>query len=349
MFKRKTVIVLGAGAGVEIGMPIGSTLSTVIATKLNIKFGEFGTKMKSGSPEIVAALKRIAKDREEDFNDWRATGCTVASGISYTRSIDAYINTHKVNKKIAVCAKLAIVQTILEYESKCALAVKEGASREWRNRTEVMGSWLPDLLYVLQDGVVVGENLDELFSNVCIINFNYDRCIEQFFLHALRDLYQIDENEAARLVGGLKIYHPYGVVGTLPPLSGKRQVSFGVTDYGDIVGLADEIRTFNEQIEEGDELAAMREEIASSERILFLGFHYHQQNMDLLKTSAPARGGDVRVFGTAVGRSGSDVNIIDAQIRGMLHERGGSWHIHLGTSMDCKSLFKEYSTTFLHS
>ena len=210
-----------------------------------------------------------------------------------------------------------------------------------------MASWLPDFFYILQDGIVASENIDSLFDNVSIINFNYDRCIEQFLFGAIRDLYQTDDQKTARLVSKLRMFHPYGRVGFLPWQEEKRRVGFGVTDYGELVGLSSEIRTFNEQVEEGDELEAMREEVARAERIVFLGFHFHQQNMDLLKAKGPKRGNSTGVYATAVQRSGPDVNIIGKQIEQMLDERGRPVHLAVHSELDCKGLFKNYSTSFL--
>jgi hypothetical protein len=49
--------VIGAGAGFDIGMPLGDKLSTIIASKLNIKFGQGGFKQESGDQEIMQALQ----------------------------------------------------------------------------------------------------------------------------------------------------------------------------------------------------------------------------------------------------------------------------------------------------
>src|ERR1051325_3004557 len=115
MLRRPPVFVIGAGAGVDINMPVGSTLSATIADKLNIRFDS--AEQKSGDRDITAALRRIAKERHENFNEWRAAACSVAGGIRYTRSIDAYLNTHKDNERLKIAGKLAIVQSILEAES----------------------------------------------------------------------------------------------------------------------------------------------------------------------------------------------------------------------------------------
>jgi hypothetical protein len=57
MFEAKTVLVLGAGASAEVGLPIGNQLLTSICKLIDIKF-DFGTQ-KSGDNHILSALKII--------------------------------------------------------------------------------------------------------------------------------------------------------------------------------------------------------------------------------------------------------------------------------------------------
>ncbi len=348
MLPRKTLFVIGAGAGADIGMPLGDALSAEIARKTDIQF-ELGERGQiSGDPSLMNTLRQIAKDRGENVNVLRAAGCLIKEGVSYSRSIDSFLNTHKDNENLKLCAKLALVQTILEHEKNSSLYVDETkSSRQFRGDLQVRRSWFSDFMYLLQEGVVASENREDVFKNLTIINFNYDRCIEQFLFHALLSTFLINAEIAKQLMGTLKIFHPYGVVGHFPWSQGKRQVGFGVTDYGDIAGLSQEIRTFNERIEEGGDLKSMREEVAAANRIVFLGFHFHPQNMELLKAAAPARGGIVDSYATAKDRSEADKTLLDNKIRTMLQDRGGSWNVHVERDCDCKKLFKDYAATWL--
>jgi len=348
MFSVPTVFVIGAGAGKDVGMPVGSELSVEIANKLNIKHKDFGPELVSGDYEISAALRRIAKAKGENYNDWRSAGCMVATGINYTRSVDSYLNAHKDNEKVKVCGKLAIAHVILAHENDCALYVDPRSPTGFADPSKVERSWFSDLLYVLQDRIVVSENLDDIFANLCIINFNYDRCVEQFLFYALQHLYQISQARAFELMRRLKIFHPYGQVGFMPwAPEGRRQVGFGVTDYGELVELSAEIRTFNEQLDDEADLRIIREEVAEAQRFVFLGFHFHHQNMDLLKASGPGRGGIVNTYATALDRSAADHVLIDGQIRAMLANRGGTWNVFVERAVDCKGLFGDYRATWL--
>ena len=340
-----TVFVIGAGAGKELDMPVGSALSAEIATKLNINYKTFGAELGSGDPQLADALRRIAVAKKEDYNEWRRAGVAVSEGVAYTRSIDAYLNAHRDDEKIKVCGKLAIAHVILACERKSALYVG-GAARGFTNRIKVDEFWLSDLLFLLQEGVIKSDNLDRIFDNLCIINFNYDRCVEQFLFNVLQPLYRIGVGTAAQLMQRLVIYHPYGQVGFMPWDNGNPKVEFGDTDYRDLVELSGQIRTFNEQMADKQELNEIRQRVAQAQRIVFLGFHFHNQNMELLKASGPGLGGTVFSYATAFDRSDADVRLIDSQIRHMLADRGGTWIVEV-EKRDCKGLFKDYGATWL--
>jgi hypothetical protein len=346
MIRTKTVFVIGAGAGFDIGMPLGDALSNLIASKLNIKFGL--DKQESGDEEIMQALKIIASAQMEDPNLYRAAGCNVASGIGYTKSIDSYLNAHSGNAKVKVCAKLAIAQTILEHERGSALYVpSEKHPPDFTRRKEVLNkSWFQPFMFLLQDRTKRDESLDTIFSNTKIINFNYDRCVEHFLWWALQQLFLIDEQRATSLLQTLPIIHPYGTVGELPWQGGLR-VAFGERPVNQrLIDVSNRIRTFNEQIAEQETLTKMAEWMSEAERAVYLGFHFHDQNVEVLRTIAPARGGTVNVYATAVARSISDVRIIEERIRNGLAARGGSWNIFVEKDVDCVGLFTEYGTAF---
>src|SRR4051794_16871435 len=81
MFDRKTVFIIGAGAGVEIDMPVGSQLSRTIADKTYIRHKDFGPELLTGDYAVSNALKRITKARGLNYNDWRAEACAIRDGI----------------------------------------------------------------------------------------------------------------------------------------------------------------------------------------------------------------------------------------------------------------------------
>ena len=90
MIRHKTLFVIGAGAGFDVDMPLGSKLSEVIAEKLNIKFSDYNTQA-SRDKDIVEALRLRAKAEDRNVNEYRQAGVNVSQGIGYARSIDSYL------------------------------------------------------------------------------------------------------------------------------------------------------------------------------------------------------------------------------------------------------------------
>jgi hypothetical protein len=118
----------------------------------------------------------------------------------------------------------------------------------------------------------------------------------------------------------LKIMHPYGRIGGLPwdAAPGEPVLEFGRDGIqGPTLNrVAKGIRTFAERVEEGDELGRIRTAVREANQLIFLGFSYLDQNMDLLRPNAPCRAGTV--FGTTFGESDSNSKLAVALIRKML-------------------------------
>jgi hypothetical protein len=342
MLRVPTVFVIGAGAGVDVGMPLGDQLSRIIGEKLRIEFRE-GNRQTGGDELIMEAIRKHAAANQQNPNLYRQAAFSVAGGIAYSRSIDSYLHAHKDNKPLQVCGKLAIAQTILEHEKRSALVVQK--RHEFRDATKVNGSWLRDFVYGLQERIVVNENLGDIFKHLTIVNFNYDRCVEHFLFHAIQAWSLKNEQEIAELMKGLNIYHPYGSVGDLPWQSGEG-IEFGSeANEFRLLESSSRIRTFNEEVEDKTKIEEIRKAIATANRVIFLGFHFHPQNMDLIKPSiAPSVTADIPMaYATAFHRSSSDLRIIETQIARLRTFSG----VCVDKSWDCAGIFRELGTTWL--
>jgi hypothetical protein len=343
MFRVSTVFVIGAGAGVDVGMPLGDQLSRMIGEKLRIT--SEGGQQTGGDSLIMEAIRKHAATNKKDAKLYCRVAFSVAGGIAYSRSIDSYLHAHKDNKPLQVCGKLAIARTILEHEKDSALAVQKG--REFRNATKVNNSWLVAFMNSLQDRIVVSESLEDIFKHLTIVNFNYDRCVEHFLFHAMQAWSLKNEQEVAELMKGLNIYHPYGSVGDLPWQSGEG-IEFGaeVDEFGRLLlKSSSRIRTFNEEIKDRTKIEEIRNAISVANRVIFLGFHFHQQNMDLIKPAiAPSVTADIPMaYAPAFHRSSSDLRIIETQIVRLRTFSG----VRVDKSWDCAGIFREFGTTWL--
>lgn len=228
MRTSKSILVLGAGASKGFGLPLGSELRNSIASDLNIMFdADWGQRLESGSPEIVEALRLIVgKDDNgrSDINGHRLAAVQIAGSMRLSGSIDEYIERHKDDLLKVQCAKLAIGKAILEAERKSTIyADPHGRKDPLEKASE---SWLAYMLRDLTRGLSKA-NLGDAFENLSIINFNYDRCVEHLCYHWFQRLYDLSESESAEVCNRMKIYHPYGSLGSLPYQAQSSNIPYG--------------------------------------------------------------------------------------------------------------------------
>jgi hypothetical protein len=308
MFKRKTLFVVGAGASKEVGLPDGSGLAAKIAEKLNIRFA--AGEIVSGDADLY---HQVSQKHPQDHQHYQPVARTIAGGLPLANSIDDYLDLHSDNAPLVRMGKVAIVKAVLEAERGSKLYIDRREQRPI-DFTLLSPTWFVKFLKMLGRGVVK-NNARQIFDSVSFIVFNYDRCVEHFLLHALQPLYGIQEQEAGQILSDLHIIHPYGLVGDLPLPSVRPGVPFGgdgLDSVENYVTLSDQIRTYTEQMTDGTMAAQIRQEVLDAECIVFLGFAYHAQNLNLLKPPDPIP--QKPVFGTAFGMSDSDATVVRDQL-----------------------------------
>ena len=204
---ERTVFIIGAGASKEANLPTGDELMAEIADLLDFRFRDSG-KLEGGDHDIWAALKRHAGD-ESAYEYYLPQALHIGHAMPLANSIDSFVDQHRDNEKIALCAKLAIVRAILKAEKGGKLYFRQSQAVDFRS---LSGTWYNPFFRLLTEGCSKNE-LAERFKCVSLIVFNYDRCIEQFLTHALQSYYRIPPDEANQLLHYIGIYHPYGDVG----------------------------------------------------------------------------------------------------------------------------------------
>ncbi len=150
------------------------------------------------------------------------------------------------------------------------------------------------------------------------------------------------QEQAASILAKLRIFHPYGTVGSLPWQNGPNSVPFGTNELKEteLLNLALGIRTFTESIDEGKDIEAIRSAILEAQTIIFLGFAFHLPNMNLIQPAHPSKNSK-NIFGSTFGISASDGRIIENSIR-KLHGREVP-PSYIGTAgIVCHRLFEEY-------
>lgn len=351
MFRSKTVFVLGAGASEEVGLPIGKDLKNIIAEKIDIKFQPYGGQI-SGDYQIMHALWQHVKQPDGNKgnpNPWIHAAWQIRDALPHAISIDNYLDAFKTNEKIALCGKLGIVKSILEAERNSRLFINPLERSELTEELrKTSNTWFAGFLQILTEDRAL-EEIDKIFENIAFINFNYDRCLEQYLLSALQVYYKISEARAVEVISRLKVLRPYGSVGALPvkERQATHQIPFG-SEHADLLSLSSSIKTFNEQIEDETALKEIKTSVKSAENIIFLGFAFHRQNLDLLsvKGLSPHENREAKnIYGTAFKISGSDCEVIKAELKEALYLPKQPNHhkdIILRNDLKCVDLLNEY-------
>ena len=346
MFKSKTVFILGAGASREVGLPLGADLAARISRKLDIKYDGFNHPIGDGDTELFDAVVSPARTEAQTY---QKAGWVIRDGILLADSIDDFLETHQENKYIITYGKAAIAKCILEAERTSSLALIGDPPNLQIDYAEIEKSWFVKLMRML-GREITKKNVGRIFDNISFVNFNYDRCIEHFLFNAIQRRYDLSPGAADEMFfefSKKRIFHPYGSLGSLRVPTNPTGLPFGTKDWVDYLALARGLTTYSEQIEEGEHLSAMREEIQNAKVFVFLGMQYHEQNMKLL---APVGGATPRTaIGTVSGISGLDQKIVASRILGLLAEHHrtsaqASGYLRL-EDMSCAALFDQYART----
>lgn len=306
------MIVVGAGASKEYGLPTGAELAQAIANVADIRFDDFGTRLSSGDHQIVSTLRFLADLRESgsrDINPYLYAAWRIRDNMSLAPSIDNFLDTHRNDALLVDFGKIAICHSIQMAESSSSLRVDRNRSNPTINFPAIKGTWLEQLFKLL----AAQRNFDDFLvalSQITFVSFNYDRCIHQFFHFACISYFDLDQEHQQKLLSALKVIYPYGTVG--PFVASSINTNFGnVTYQGQLIEASRQIRTFTEGAESSLN-KEVRREIESSEIVMFLGFGFLQLNMDLLFQNQRFR--PIRVLGTGKGLSKDSISEVESEL-----------------------------------
>jgi hypothetical protein len=309
MFRAKTVFVIGAGASFEVGLPLGAKLLKQITELTRITFNH-NTQI-SGDYTVLEALKIIlAEGRSVSLlNEHIRAGWQLAESAAQAKSIDNVIDSLE-DPKVELIGKIGIVRAILRAEASSSYFA-QNEDRNGINLQKFENTWYRGLTEMLAEDLRKSQ-LSEIFQNITIINFNYDRCLEHYLPFSLASRFGIEREQAESIMQSLVVHRPYGVAGSLPwQQRAGYSVVFGEGDSRDIGRVATQIRTFTERIDQNEELQSMKLAIANADRIVFLGFGFHRQNLQLLKQRVQDH---TEIFATTLGISEPDKAVIEEEI-----------------------------------
>jgi hypothetical protein len=218
---NKTVFIVGAGASCEFDLPSGLQLRDKVAEALDLRFSGADMQIGDGDSTIYKALQREAERNaapRHNIGDFIAACWQIRDGMQTAQSIDHYIDSHTGNRSIELCGKLAIVRLILDAEQKSSLYLDPDATAgadKKLNFIMLREKWLSSFMHKITEHSTA-RNLQDRLNSIALVIFNYDRCIEHYLYHALRNHYpSLSLEEIATHLKRMEIYHPYGSAGPL--------------------------------------------------------------------------------------------------------------------------------------
>jgi hypothetical protein len=338
MFKRRTLFVIGAGASAEVGLPVGTGLARNIREKLKLErtdYGEFSVSDRG-------LFDQLRRAHPKEVNSYLDAYGKIHAGILLSNSIDDFLHIHRDDKYVVELGKAAIVRAILEAEANSHLYVDQSNIYNIPDYTRIIGTWYIKLLRILGSGTIAPD-ASKTLDEVAFIIFNYDRCVEHVLEYGLQQLYAINKDEARKIVNAATIIHPYGSIGRIDevPFGGEKYRSF------DCFQLSKRIRTYTEQVEQGEIVSKIQNEVIDADCIIFLGFAFHDQNMLLLHPGG--RHEEKEIFGTAFGMSKDDSDNVIEWLSELFpatqHTQSVRLqdNIRLENKLTCTELFESYA------
>lgn len=280
MLREPTVFVIGAGAGKDFDFPIGSELIGDIHRGLSWSPPRKGERPAPNDDYILRALR----GKYTDIKPHVEAGHIITNSLLNFRSIDDFLHSHGHDERIKLMGKLAIARSISRYEQNSGVRKLWETSRPQEWFSYYKGKWIFSLVQLLVTGVT-SQHPEDVFKNIAIVSFNYDRCIESILFHALQGALNLPAEKVANLLTSLRVYRPYGGLGDLRYDRRGEGVAFG-DENPDLWAMASRIRVYTENAEEGAHLQEMRGALADAASVVFLGFGFHSQNMKILGLSA---------------------------------------------------------------
>jgi hypothetical protein len=294
--ERKNVIVVGAGASAEFGLPTGVTLKKQIANFCAyVKKAPDSWGYQNGDfAELVDYLVHYGEIPGADIGrqreNVRQAAIAISNNMNLAPSIDNFMDTHRSHKALVDIGKVAIAKLISDAERSSRLWVNRRNGEPNDPRFESTSStWIGRFF-----GILVAERDFDSFiralENVIFVSFNYDRCIEQFFLTASASYFKsldrkMDAADLARVEDALEVIHPYGSLGGLnysvPTNSGFGR-KFRGNDLRELISISSGIQTFTEGELSSKIKPTILYGLQDCDLLIFLGFAFHPLNMKFL-------------------------------------------------------------------
>lgn len=350
MFRRNTTFVIGAGASKEFGLPVGAELAERIKESALFRYGNFRQEQRFGDQFFAEKLIARFPNAAERAPYAKALHA-IRDGIFTSVSIDAFIHRFRADPDIAAMGKALIALEIAKAESDSPMSMAKTEEQAGLDRSDLDQTWIGSFLRILLDGVADPQSVGEGITIIC---FNYDRCIEFYLREAFIKAFRISRRDAHDIVYRMNIIHPYGTLGNLP--EGSDQYGPGLLPFGpelkhpfDPFEVAKNIRTYTERMEDVAVIQRIHDAIEECSQLIFLGFGFNNQNLDLLRIKTLVKSILQRpIFTTAWDTPGEMNPTIRRRVLDLFLSKHHLWQkpFHIGNNMGCKRLFDVYGMEF---
>lgn len=270
MITKPTVLVLGAGASAPYGFPTAEELKRLICDT-------FATPDSSA----VSFLAGKYDHQPDQFVQFRE-----AFRKSGKPSVDEFLE-HRT--EFVDIGKLAIAYCLIPFEDEEHLF----PTSDCRG-----GDWYQYLFNKLN------APFEEFGNNrLSVVTFNYDRSLEHYLLTTLANSHGRSPDECKQVLAKLPIIHVYGQLSRAPyGEPGSRPYHPDPESSNSAGYAAAGIKILHEA---DPALGEAHKLLTEANKVCFLGFSYHQLNVErlTLKDSSYQRS----VFGTALGLEGDEV------------------------------------------
>lgn len=315
--RRKSIVfIVGAGASAEFGLPTGELLKQKIHNSFNFRLS--GHRLDGGNDIIKDAFRDRAKNDQSKLLNYISEAIKLRDALSLALSIDNLLDAHANNTVFEECGKIAIAKSIFDAERTSTIWLNSKADKKFFNRSDINNTWLTEIFrLIVQDTQL--EALADKLQRICFIIFNYDRCVEHFLYHSFQAYYSISAEESAGFVSRIQIIHPYGTIGALEWQDASGLMFGEEVHHKSLLNAALRLKTFTESIDPTlSQIDKIRDSICYADKLAFLGFAFHPQNIRLIKPPLAAlsnRRFQQLVFASAYRISTSDSSIISNELR----------------------------------
>lgn len=266
MIYTPTTLVLGAGASMPYGFPSGRKLIELIIT-MNLsernKFVQLGI-----NSELLIEFQKDLMQAD-------------------SLSIDEFLETR--HEDYLEIGKSCIAYLLIQKEYSDTL-FRRWKGPEDEDHAEKWYYYLMDELttFVDDNGATKSITLDQFSDNkLSVVTFNYDRSLEHYFFTTLSKRFNAPKADVANVVQKIPIIHIHGQIGFLnwqSRLKGAPVRSYNrKLDKQTLKTAADCIQILFEADDEDSTFSRAQGVMNDAERVYFLGFGYHPENMRRMK------------------------------------------------------------------